>query len=134
MLVAAALLVSPELSLGRGGGGGGGHGFGGGFHGGFAAHGLSGARGFGGRGFLVGEIMAASVIAVSVGAVAAFVIVVFATLMGASSALDILTSTRFIIPIITRILSTGLIWDTKCVRASRLHAESGRMKMGVGFC
>ena len=72
--------------------------------------------------------------AVSVGAVSAFVIVVFGTLMGASSALDILTSTRFIIPIITRILSTGLIWDTKCVRASRLHAESGRMKMGVGFC
>jgi hypothetical protein len=34
--------------------------------------------------------MAASVIAVSVGPVAAFVIVVFATLMGASSALDIL--------------------------------------------
>jgi len=40
--------------------------------------------------FLVGEIMAASLIAVSVGAVAAFVIVVFATLMGAFSALDIL--------------------------------------------
>jgi hypothetical protein len=37
MLVAAALLVSPELSLGRGGGG---HGFGGGFHGGFAGHGF----------------------------------------------------------------------------------------------
>jgi len=34
--------------------------------------------------------MAASVIAVSVGAAAAFVIVVFATLMGAFSALDIL--------------------------------------------
>ena len=68
------------------------------------------------------------------GAVSAFVIVVFGTLMGASSALDILTSTRFIIPIITRILSTGLIRDTKCVRASRLHAESGRMKLGVGFC
>jgi hypothetical protein len=45
------LLVSPELSLGRGGGGGGGHGFGGGFHGGFAGHGFGGARGFGGRGF-----------------------------------------------------------------------------------
>jgi hypothetical protein len=78
--------------------------------------------------------VSAFVIAVSVGAVSAFVIAVFGTLMGASSALDILTSTRFIIPIITRILSTGLIWDTKCVRASRLHAESGRMKMGVGFC
>jgi hypothetical protein len=113
MLVAAALLVSPELSLGRGGGGGGGHGFGGGFHGGFAAHGFSGARGFGGRGFLVGEIMAASVIAVSVGPVAAFVIVVFATLMGASSALDIRTITRFITPTITRTLFTGVILDTK---------------------
>lgn len=78
--------------------------------------------------------VSAFVIAVSVGAVSAFVIVVFGTLMGASSALDILTSTRFIIPIITRILSTGLIRDTECVRASRLHAESGRMKMGVGFC
>ena len=68
------------------------------------------------------------------GAVLAFVIVVFGTLMGAFSTLDIRTSTRFIIPIITRILSTGLIRDTKCVRASRLHAESGKMKMGVGFC
>ena len=58
------------------------------------------------------------------GAVSAFVIAVFGTLMGASSALDILTSTRIIIPIITRILSTGLIWDTKCVRASRLHNAS----------
>jgi hypothetical protein len=58
------------------------------------------------EGFLVGELMGASVIAVSVGAV-------FGTLMGASSALDILSFTRFIIPIITRILSTGLIWDTK---------------------
>jgi hypothetical protein len=78
--------------------------------------------------------VSAFVIAVSVGAVSAFVIVVFGTLMGASSALDILTSTRFIIPITTRIRSTGLIRDTKCVRASRLHAESGRMKMAVGFC
>jgi hypothetical protein len=68
------------------------------------------------------------------GAVSAFVIVVFGTLMGAFSTLDIRTSTRFIIPIITSILSTGLIRDTKCVRASRLHAESGRMKLGVGFC
>ena len=68
------------------------------------------------------------------GAVLAFVIVVFGTLMGAFSTLDIRTSTRFIIPIITSILSTGLIRDTKCVRASRLHAESGRMKLGVGFC
>ena len=32
----------------------------------------------------------------------------------AFSALDILTTTRFIIPTITRILSTDLIWDTKC--------------------
>lgn len=48
MLIAAALLVSPEPGLGRGGGG---HGFGGGFHGGFAGHGFSGARGFRGRGF-----------------------------------------------------------------------------------
>jgi hypothetical protein len=86
------------------------------------------------EGFLVGELMGASVIAVSVGAVSAFVIAVFGTLTGASSALDILSSTRLIIPIIIRILSTGLIWDTKCVRASRLHAESARMKMGVGFC
>ena len=78
--------------------------------------------------------VSAFVIAVSVGAVLAFVIVVFGTLMGAFSTLDIRTSTRFIIPIITRILSTGLIRDTKCVRASRLHAESGRMKLGVGFC
>jgi len=45
MLVVAALLVSPELSLGRGGGERGGHSFGGGFHGGFAGHGFSGARG-----------------------------------------------------------------------------------------
>src|ERR1700740_2457584 len=63
MLIAGALLVSSELSLGRGGGGGGGHGFGGGFHGGgghgfgggfhggVAGHGFIGARGFGGRGF-----------------------------------------------------------------------------------
>ena len=78
--------------------------------------------------------VSAFVIAVSVGAVLAFVIVVFGTLMGAFSTLDIRTSTRFIIPIITRILSTGLIRDTKCVRANRLHAESGKMKMGVGFC
>ena len=41
--------------------------------------------------------------------------VVFATLMGAFSALDIRTITRFIIPTITRILSTGVIWDTKGV-------------------
>jgi hypothetical protein len=46
MLIAGALLASPELSLGRGGGGGGGHRFGGGFHGG-GSHG----GGFGGRGF-----------------------------------------------------------------------------------
>jgi hypothetical protein len=85
------------------------------------------------EGALEGAV-SAFVIAVSVGAVSAFVIVVFGTLMGASSALDILTSTRFIIPITTRIRSTGLIRDTKCVRASRLHAESGRMKMAVGFC
>jgi hypothetical protein len=52
--------------------------------------------------FLVGEIMAASLIAVSGGAVAAFVIVVFATLMGALSALDIRT--------ITHTLFTGLFW------------------------
>jgi hypothetical protein len=32
----------------------------------------------------------------------------------AFSDLDILTITRFIIPTITRILSTDLIWDTKC--------------------
>ena len=60
MFVAAALLASPELSLGRGGGGGGGHGFGrgggghgfgGGVHRGFAGHGFSGAREFAGRGF-----------------------------------------------------------------------------------
>ena len=63
--------------------------------------------------FLVGEIMADSLIAVSVGAVAAFVIVVFATLMGASSALDIRTITRFITPTITRTLFTGVILDTK---------------------
>jgi len=63
--------------------------------------------------FPVGEIMAASVIAVSVGAVAAFVIVVFATLMGASSALDIRTITRFITPTITRTLFTGVILDTR---------------------
>jgi len=64
--------------------------------------------------FPVGEIMAASVIAVSVGAVVAFVIVVFATLMGASSALDIRTITRFITPTITRTLFfTGVILDTK---------------------
>ena len=66
--------------------------------------------------FLVGEIMAASVIGVSVGAIAAFVIVVFATLMGASSAMDIRTITRFIIPTTTRIRSMGIIWDTKWVR------------------
>jgi hypothetical protein len=48
MLVAAALLVSPELSLGPGGGGGGGHGFGGGAMAVSPAHGFSGARGFGG--------------------------------------------------------------------------------------
>ena len=83
------------------------------------------------EGFLVGE---ASVIGVSVGAVSAFVIVVFGTLMGASSALDILTTTRFIIPTITRILSTDLIWDTKSVRPSRPHAESGRIKMGIECC
>jgi hypothetical protein len=65
--------------------------------------------------FLVEEIMAASVIAVSVAAIAAFVAMVFATLMGAFSALDIRTITRFIIPTITRILSTGVIWDTKGV-------------------
>ena len=83
------------------------------------------------EGFLVGEAL---VIGVSVGVGSAFVIVVFGTLMGASSALDILTTTRFIFPIITRILSTGLTRDTNCVGASRLHAEPGRMKMGVGFC
>src|SRR5262249_19012995 len=32
--------------------------------------------------------------------------------------------TRFIIPTLTCILSTDLIWDIKCVRRSRLHAES----------
>jgi hypothetical protein len=52
----------------------------------------------------------------------------------AFSALDILTSTRFIIPTITRILSTGLIWDTKSVRPSRPHAESGSIRMGIEFC
>jgi hypothetical protein len=61
--------------------------------------------------FTVGKIMGASVIAVSVGAVAAFVIVVFATLMGASSALNIRTITRFITPTITRTLFTGIILD-----------------------
>ena len=59
--------------------------------------------------FLVGEIMAASVIA-------AFVIVVFATLMGASSAMDIRTITRCIIPTIIRILSTEIIWGTNWFR------------------
>ena len=48
----------------------------------------------------------------------------FASFMGAVLALDILTITRFIIPTITCILSTDLIWDIKCVRRSRLHAES----------
>src|ERR1700740_2229669 len=49
MLIAGALLASPELSLGRGGGGGGGHGVGGGFHGGgFHGGGFHGG-GFGGR-------------------------------------------------------------------------------------
>jgi hypothetical protein len=66
--------------------------------------------------FLVGEIMAASVIAVSVGGIAAFVIVVFATLMGASSAMDIRTITRCIIPTIIRILSTEIIWGTNWFR------------------
>lgn len=54
--------------------------------------------------FLVGEIMAASVI------------VVFATLMGASSAMDIRTITRCIIPTIIRILSTEIIWGTNWFR------------------
>lgn len=43
---------------------------------------------------------------------------VFATLMEAFSALDIRAITRFIIPTITRILSTGLIWDTNVFRES----------------
>jgi len=45
--------------------------------------------------FKMGENMDAWLIAVSVVAIAAFVIVIFATLMGASSALDIRTITRF---------------------------------------
>jgi hypothetical protein len=65
------------------------------------------------EGFLVGENMGASLIAVSVGVIAAFVIGVFATSMGASSDLDILTITHFIIPTITRTIFTGVILDTK---------------------
>jgi hypothetical protein len=80
--------------------------------------------------FLVGEIMVASVIAVSVGAIAAFVIVVFATLMGAFSDLDIRTITRFIIPTITRILFTGVIWDTNAFRRSA-ECRVSRMNIAI---
>jgi hypothetical protein len=73
----------------------------------------SAVRGFGAEAFLVGEIIAASLIVVSAGAGAAFVIVAFVTLMGASSALDIWTITRFIIPTTTRTLFMGVILDTK---------------------
>jgi uncharacterized protein len=81
--------------------------------------------------FPVGKIMGASVIAVSVGAVAAFVIVVFATLMGASSALDI----RIITPTITRTLFTGVILDTKvpsnCSLVLYVHLGGGFHRYSV---
>ena len=127
MLIAGALLASPELSLGRGGGGGGGHGFGGGFHGGgFHGGGFHGG-GFGGRGFGFRDRGFR-------GRGFGFRDRGFRDFDGGFFGFGYPYFYRFIIPIITRILSTGLIWDTKCVRASRLHAESGRMKMGIGFC
>jgi uncharacterized membrane protein len=102
--VAVSLLVSPELSLGRGGG----HGFGGGFHSGFAGRGFSGARGFSGRGYYgrgyYGGYYGRGYYG---GYGRGYYGVAF-------SALDILTITHFIIPTINRILSMDLSGILMC--------------------